>query len=178
MIKKIKTLYYRFFKSGTEYARFLGVKVGEKCHIASDVHFSSEPYLIEIGSNVALTQGVMIHTHGGARVARTRIPDFDMFGRVTICDNAYIGSGAQIMAGVTVGNGALVAAGSIVTKSVPDGVVVAGNPAKFVCTVDEYIERNAKYNVGTKGLSYEEKKKALLGMEENKFIKKGYIQIN
>ena len=178
MIKKIKTAYYRFFKSGTEYARFLGVKVGEKCFIASDVHFSSEPYLIEIRSNVALTQGVMIHTHGGARVARTRIPDFDMFGRVTICDNAYIGSGAQIMAGVTVGNGALVAAGSIVTKSVPDGVVVAGNPAKFVCTVDEYIERNAKYNVGTKGLSYEEKKKALLGMEENKFIKKGYIKIN
>lgn len=65
MIKKIKTLYYRFFKSGTEYARFLGIKVGEQCHIAKDAHFSSEPYLIEIGSYVAVTQGVMIHTHGG-----------------------------------------------------------------------------------------------------------------
>ena len=65
MIKKIKTLYYRFFKSGTEYARYLGIKVGDDCHIARNVHFSSEPYLIEIGSNVAVTQGVMIHTHGG-----------------------------------------------------------------------------------------------------------------
>lgn len=74
MIKKIKTAYYRFFKSGTEYARFLGVKVGEKCFIASDVHFSSEPYLIEIGSNVAVTQGVMIHTHGGVESREQEFP--------------------------------------------------------------------------------------------------------
>lgn len=65
MQNKFKQLYYRFFRSGVEYARFLGVKVGEQCHIASDVHFSSEPYLIEIGSYVAVTQGVMLHTHGG-----------------------------------------------------------------------------------------------------------------
>ena len=178
MIKKIKTLYYKFFKSGTEYARFLGVKVGDKCFISSSAHFSSEPYLIEIGSNVAITKGVMIHTHGGARVARTYIPNFDIFGKVKICDNAYIGSGAQIMPGVTIGKGALVAGGSVVTKSIPDGVVVAGNPAKYVCTVDEYIERNAKYNVGTKGLSYEAKKKVLLAMDGNKFIQKDYIKIN
>lgn len=65
MLRKLKLFYYRFFKSGVDYARFLGVKVGEQCHIASDVHFSSEPYLIEIGSHVAITQGVILHTHGG-----------------------------------------------------------------------------------------------------------------
>lgn len=65
MLRKLKLMYYRFFKGGVAYARYLGVKVGEQCHIASDVHFSSEPYLIEIGSYVAITQGVMIHTHGG-----------------------------------------------------------------------------------------------------------------
>lgn len=172
MIHKFKKLYYRFFKSGVEYARLLGIKVGDQCHIAKDVHFSSEPYLIEIGSYVAVTQGVMIHTHGGGRVARTRIPDFDIFGRVTICDYAYIGSGAQIMPGVTVGKGSLVAAGSIVTKSVPDGVVVAGNPAKYVCTVEEYIERNKKYNLGTKNLSAEEKKKYILSLSPDKLIMK------
>lgn len=178
MLRKLKLLYYRFFKSGVDYARFLGVKVGEQCHIASDVHFSSEPYLIEIGSHVAVTQGVMLHTHGGGRVARRYIPDFDIFGRVKICDYAYIGSGAQIMPGVTIGEGSLVAAGSIVTRSVLAGVVVAGNPAKYVCTVEEYIERNKKYNLGTKGLSFEEKKKVLLSTNEDKFIKKGCIKIN
>lgn len=178
MLLKLKLLYYRLFKSGTDYARFLGVEVGEQCHIAKDAHFSSEPYLIKIGSYVAVTQGAMIHTHGGGRIARRSIPDFDIFGRVTICDYAYIGSGAQLMPGVTIGEGSLVAAGSIVTKSVPAGVVVAGNPAKFVCTVEEYIERNKKYNLGTKGLSFEEKKKVLLSTDEDKFIKKSCIKIN
>lgn len=64
MQNKFKQLYYRFFRSGVEYARFLGVKVGEQCHIASDVHFSSEPYLIEIGSHIVVNQGVMLHVHG------------------------------------------------------------------------------------------------------------------
>lgn len=172
MLHKLKLLYYRFFKSGVDYARFLGVKVGEQCYIASDVHFSSEPYLIEIGSHVAVTQRVMLHTHGGGRVARRYIPDFDIFGRVKICDYAYIGSSAQIMPGVTIGEGSLVAAGSIVTRSVPAGVVVAGNPAKNVCTVEEYIKRNKKYNLGTKNLSAQEKKKVLLSLSPDRLVVK------
>ena len=74
------------------------------------------------------------------------------------------------MPGVTIGKGSLVAAGSIVTKSVPDGVVVAGNPAKYICTVEEYIERNKKYNLGTKNLSAEEKKKYILSLSPDKLI--------
>ena len=108
----------------------------------------------------------------GGRVARRTIPDFDTFGQVTICDYAYIGSGAQIMPGVTIGEGSLVAAGSIVTKSVPARVVVAGNPAKYICTVDEYIERNKKYNLGTKGLSAKEKKKYILSLSPDRLIVK------
>lgn len=45
------------------------------------------------------------------------------------------------MPGVTTGRGALVAAGSVVTKSVAPGTVVGGNPARYICTIDEYIER-------------------------------------
>lgn len=44
------------------------------------------------------------------------------------------------------------AAGSVVTKSVPDGMVVGGNPAKVLCSVEEYFERNIQYNVHTKGI--------------------------
>lgn len=106
------------------------------------------------------------------------LTDFDTFGKVVIEDGSYIGAFSQIMPGVTIGKGALVAAGSIVTKSVPAGVVVAGNPAKYVCTVEEYIERNKKFNLGTKGLSFEEKKKALLTVDEEKFIRKPYIKVN
>ncbi|MBR5892506.1 MAG: acyltransferase [Bacteroidaceae bacterium] len=177
MIQRLIKAFYRVFMSPKKYAQYIGVKIGKNCFIATK-NWSSEPYLIEIGDNVQITRNVSVHTHGGGHVVRGKHPNYDSFGKVIIKDGAYIGAFSQIMPGVTIGKGALVAAGSIVTKSVPDGVVVAGNPAKFVCTVDEYIERNEKYNMGTKGLSYDAKKKALLNMEESKFIKKGYIKIN
>lgn len=177
MIKKIRKAFYKIFMSPKKYAKFIGVKFGENCFFATK-NWSSEPYLIEIGNNVQITRDVTIHTHGGGHVARMKYPNFDTFGKVVIKDWAYIGAYSQIMPGVTIGEGSLVAAGSIVTKSVPDGVVVAGNPARFVCTVDDYIERNKKHNTDTKGLSAEEKKKVLLSMDESKFIKKPYININ
>ena len=76
------------------------------------------------------------------------------------------------MPGVTIGEGALVAAGSIVTKSVPDHTVVAGNPARVICTVDDYINKNLPFNTDTRNMSWDEKKKFLLSMPEEKFIKK------
>lgn len=165
----------KMFMTPKMYARFIGVKFGNNCLIATK-NWSSEPYLVEIGNNVQITNNVSIHTHGGSHVARKLIPNFDMFGKVVIKDGVYIGAFSQIMPGVTIGEGALVAAGSIVTKSIPAGVVVAGNPAKFVCTVDEYIERNKMYNVGTKGLSPEKKKKVLLSLTEESFIKKSFVK--
>lgn len=177
MIKRIIKTFQKIFLPPKRYAKSIGVKFGKNCLIATK-NWSSEPYLIEIGNNVQITHNVSVHTHGGGHVARSLIPDFDMFGKVIIKDGAYIGAYSQIMPGVTIGKGSLVAAGSIVTKSVPDGVVVAGNPAKYVCTVEQYIERNKKYNLGTKGLSFEEKKKVLLSTNEDKFIKKGCIKIN
>lgn len=177
MVQRIINVICKMIMTPKRYACFIGVKFGKNCLIATK-NWSSEPYLIEIGDNVQVTHNVSIHTHGGSHVARKMIPDFDMFGKVIIKNGAYIGAYAQIMPGVTIGEGSLIAAGSIVTKSVPAGVVVAGNPARFICTVEEYIERNKKYNVGTKSLSYDAKKKVLLAMDENKFINKGYIKIN
>lgn len=76
------------------------------------------------------------------------------------------------MPGVTIGEGAIIAAGSIVTKSVKPKTVVGGNPAKYICTVDEYLQRNLIYNVGTKQLDTASKKKFLLALPDEKFIKK------
>lgn len=76
------------------------------------------------------------------------------------------------MPGVTIGDNSLVAAGSIVTKSVPSGVVVVGNPARILCTVEEYYERNKKYDLHSKGMSGHDKKQMLLNLAEEKFIHK------
>lgn len=94
---------------------------------------------------------------GGGGAERHICSNFDMFGKVVIEDWAYIGAYSQIMPGVTIGEGALVAAGSVVTKSVAPHTVVGGNPARYICTTEEFYERNKKYNVGTKGLSPQEK---------------------
>lgn len=157
------------------HARYCGVKMG------SDVFFesreiSTEPYLVTIGNHVQITKGVMLLTHGGAHVARNKYPDFDTFGRITIGDWVYIGSNSLIMPGVTIGDNVLVAAGSVVTKSIPGGVVVAGNPAKIICTIDEYIEKNRKYNTGTKNLSSKQKKNKLLFELDNKLQNKPFLK--
>ena len=154
-----------------KYARHLGVNIGKNCFISTR-EWSSEPYLITIGDNVQITRGVMIHCHGGGNAIRYQYPDFDAFGKVVIDDWAYIGANSQIMPGVTIGEGAIVAAGSVVTKSVAPYTVVGGNPAKFICSIQEYIDKNLKYNLNCKYLSEEEKRRFLLSLTDDKFIKK------
>lgn len=173
-MSRIKNLYLELIKiiSPVRHARLIGVNLGSNCLIYRSMEWPSEPYLVTIGNNVQLTRGVAIHTHGGDNVVRRKIPDFDAFGKVVIKDWAYVGAHAQIMPGVTIGEGAMVAAGSIVTKSVPDGMVVAGNPARIICSVDEFLERNVPYNMHTKGISEKEKKCRLLSSDEKKFLKK------
>ena len=107
---------------------------------------------------------------------RKTIPRFDAFGKVTIGDYVYIGSNSLIMPGVTIGDNVLIAAGSVVTKSIPSNVVVGGNPARIVCTIEEYIERNLPYNLNSKGMNAEEKKQMLLQLPEEKFIKKIFMK--
>lgn len=114
----------------------------------------------------------MVSYSWGGNSIRAEVPDYDSFGKITIKDWAYIGSGSHILPGVTIGEGALVAAGSIVTKSVPPYTVVGGNPARVICTVEEYKERNLKYNTKTYGMSAEEKKRILLSLPDDMFIKK------
>ena len=140
--------------------------------LISTKKWSTEPWLITIGNNVQVTKDVYFHTHGGSHVARSRYPDFDCFGPIVIEDDVYVGSGSHLLPGITIGKGSLVAAGSVVTKSVPPHSVVAGNPARFICSVDDYIESNYKYNVGTKGMSEKKKKATLLSAPKNKLIEK------
>lgn len=174
MIKRIVKLFHLIsgrLCSPETFARRIGVKIGDHCLIDTR-NWPSEPYLITIGDHVQVTHGVSIYTHGGGNAIRKEHPDFDVFGKVVIEDWAYIGAFSQIMPGVTIGEGALVAAGSVVTKSVAPHTVVGGNPARYICTVEEFYEHNKKYNVGTKGLSPQKKKRILLSLCEDKFIKK------
>ena len=174
MIRKLYSKYRSLFWTLERQAKYEGVVIGKNNYIAS--HFwGREPYLIKIGSFCQITQGVKIFTHGGGAVLRHKYPDFDCFGRVTIGNFVYLGNNVLIMPGVEIGDNVLVAGGSVVTKSIPSGSVVGGNPARYICSIDDYERNNLKYNTHSKNMSPQEKKKILLSMDESLFIKKRFL---
>lgn len=166
----LKYLYFRLFTTPEKAYRANGMKIGEGCDIHS-WNFYSEAYLIEIGNHVQITHGVNIYTHGGSWCVRTVIPNFDCFAKTKIGNNVYIGNNAMIMPGVQVGDNVVIGAGSVVTKNVPNNVVVAGNPARIVNTYQNYIDKYLRYDLSCSGMSMKEKKKYILSVNEDKFIR-------
>lgn len=177
MIGKIVRLYKNLFWSLERQAKSAGVKLGKNNFIASRF-WSTEPYLIEIGDNCQITAGVKLFTHGGAGAARRWYPKFDTFGKVKIGNYVYIGNNSLIMPGVEIGDNVLIAAGSVVTKSLPSNVIVGGNPTKYICSIEEFINNNLKYNTDSKGVSPKEKREFLLSLSDDKFIHKDYLDID
>lgn len=171
MIGKIVDLYRKKVWSAKKYAFFIGVKMGKGCSIASR-NFGSEPYLVELGNRVQITAGVRFFTHGGGWVFRDEYPDFDFFGKIKVGNNVYIGTSAFILPGVTIGNNVIIAAGSIVTKSVPDNAICGGNPAKIIGDINNLKSRLLPYNLNTKKLDRSQKRAFLLSTDDSKFISK------
>jgi len=118
----------------------MGMKVGSNVHQLNEVTFDySHCWLIEIGDNVVFAPQVYLLAHD----ASTKRPiGYTKIAKIKIGDNAFIGARALIMPGVSVGKNAIVAAGSVVVKSVPDGTIVGGNPAKVIGTTDDYINKH------------------------------------
>ena len=174
---QVKQVCLRFFSMNLR-ARLSGVKMGGQKQIACEFWIAAEPYLISVGNRCQITKDVKFFTHGGSNVVRDLDSSFDCFGKVKIGNNVYIGNNTLVMPGVTVGDNVLIAAGSVVTKSVPSDSVVGGNPAKVICSRKEYYERNKKYNAESCGLSFKSKRKLLEKLPEEKFISKSFMTDN
>lgn len=87
---------------------------------------------IRIGDNCFIAPGVHIYTATHPLNAMERISGAEYGVPVTVGDNVWIGGRAIINPGVTIGNNVVVASGAVVTKDVPDNVVVGGNPARVL----------------------------------------------
>ncbi len=110
-----------------------GARIGERCKISSH-SFICEGVTLEeevfIGHGVTFINDRYPRATNGDGTMQT---DADWTCVPTLVKRrASIGSGATILCGVTIGEGATVGAGSVVTKDVPDGAVVAGNPARLL----------------------------------------------
>lgn len=81
------------------------------------------------------------HDASGSVIERVTGKPVDVAGPIIIRDNVFVGAGAIVLPGVTIGPNAIVAAGAVVTKDVPENSVVAGVPARVTGTFDEYAEK-------------------------------------
>jgi maltose O-acetyltransferase len=115
------------------------------------------PESIRIGDRSTVNYGVVINGRGGVTIGRRvrlssnvaleseflqvdRIPRKHSTKPIVIEDNVWIGSGAIVLAGVTVGRNSVVAAGAVVTKDVPPGCIAAGVPARAL-PIEGLVER-------------------------------------
>lgn len=143
------------------YLRKSGVKVGKGCHIYSDI-VTSESFLIEIGDNVTISNGVQLVTHDNS-ICKVLPQYSDTFGYIKIGSNSFIGAKTLILRGVSVPDNTIVGAGSVVTKSFgEERKIIAGNPARIVGDWDSYAEKYADRALNIDGMSEEEKKCAIL----------------
>lgn len=117
----------------------MGMTVGENFFYDASCRFdSSHCWLISIGSNVTFGPGVYLLAHDASTKSSL---GYTKIGKITISDNVFIGADTIVMPGVTIGKGSIIGAGSVVTKSVPDDCVFAGNPARMICKAADYLEK-------------------------------------
>ena len=151
MIKTlIKRIIYKEKCSSDTYIKYLrskGMRIGENVKIYNMHNVlidETRPFLIEIGNNVAITSGTTILTHGYDWLVFKSSYTKEVYGsagKVKIGNNVFIGANTTILKGVTIGDNVVIGAGSVVTKSIPSDTVAAGNPAKVLYTMNEYLKK-------------------------------------
>ena len=140
LMRIFKRVYLSYLKRVDEvkYWKALGVKIGEGTRFYNAMLDYGHPWMISIGKNCILTN-CRILTHDASTYSflnKSKVSD------VIVGDNVFIGVNSIILCGVHVGDNSIIGAGSVVSKDVPANVVVAGNPAKIVCTKEEFEKKH------------------------------------
>lgn len=114
-----------------------GMVIGEDVGLVNVTLDSLFPFMIEIGSNVLITHATVL-AHDASPVV---FGDETRVGRVKIGDRVFVGAGAVMLPGVEIGSRSMVGANAVVSRDVPANSVVAGNPARVVANVDDWLAR-------------------------------------
>ena len=123
------------------------VDYGENIFIGDNVEINMNCVFLDcnrisIGSYSGIGPGVHIYTVTHPVNPKERLPENSQFWKsytapVTIGNNVWIGGGAILLPGVTIGDNSTIGAGSVVTKSIPDNCIAAGNPCRVIRKINE-----------------------------------------
>lgn len=132
-------------------------------------------FLISIGDNVTFSTRVHVLAHD-ASLKRTL--GYSKVGKVIIGNNVFIGANTTILPGISIGDFSIIGAGSVVTKSIPAHEVWAGNPARRICSFEEYKKKidvlytnryGSNYKIGS-GITSEMKTEMKMALNDTRFI--------
>ncbi len=114
----------------------------------------ADPKFIAFHNNIAVAGNVNFVTHdiihyvlNGLQDRRGGVNFQSHLGCIEIMDNVFIGAGVRILPGVKIGPNAIVSAGSLVTRDVPEGVIVGGVPAKVIGNFYDLLEKRAEESI-------------------------------
>lgn len=149
---KVRT-FFSLYIDANEYAESMRNKfyyLGENVKLYSP-QLGTEPYLISLHDNVVCAHNVTFLNHDVsckniARFLGVNENKLSKLGSIELKDNCFIGANSIIMPGVSIGRNSIVAAGSIVTHSIPDNEVWGGVPAKQISTTQCYAEKLLSIN--------------------------------
>lgn len=123
-----------------EYLLKNGLQLGDNVVSYSPYAFDSEyPWLISVGDNTMISTNVKILAHDASTGYAVH---YSKIGKVHIGKNCFIGTGSIVLCNVNIGDNCIIGAGSVVSKDIPDNSVAAGNPAKVICSIEEFREKH------------------------------------
>lgn len=127
-------------KETLDYCYAHGFTSGKNFHCYSGYPIDANwPWLISVGDDVVLSSNVRILAHDASTAragAHTKI------GIVKIGNNVFIGADSIVLCNTRIGDNVIIGAGSVVTKDIPSNSVYAGNPAKYICSFEEYQKKH------------------------------------
>lgn len=137
-MKLLKKITKKFFKVETDLERAfrLGFRTGKNFQCYSPYAIDANwPWLISCGDDVLISSDVKLLAHDATPCkagVSTKV------GIIEIGNNVFVGAGSIVLCNTRIGDNVIIGAGSVVTRDIPSNSVYAGNPAKFVCSFEEW----------------------------------------